>query len=306
MESPLDEFAGQEDAIRQIWWSIVAGSGAKAEPGFFQRVQAIPLIFLQRAIRTGSIQPIVRSDAWKRALRWSFGRHTPVEARLLRGGMRSALRELPRDRFPKRVADLAFHQRLAQPRAVRLVQAVNARNRAGIRSLVGYASRDYARSPNPALLHALAKDIQGMIGLTPWQAGQLRKRWRNLRSQGMAPVEIRRDIHARAAKYIERRSYQIGDRAVLENVGFARHQTWIELQDRGDIPDNALKQWHDQRDGKERRTHREQTMAGAIPLREVYALHGVQHPPSPDFGCRCWEVLVLGDLPATPEEIDLG
>jgi hypothetical protein len=91
---------------------------------------------------------------------------------------------------------------------------------------------------------------------------------------------------------IELRAAAIGERGIIEAVSAARHDTWLLAIENGTLPKSAQKQWMTQNDASVRPTHLMQQDQGPIPIADVYPIQGVDHPPSLDFGCRCWEVLV--------------
>jgi hypothetical protein len=258
---------------------------------FFARLRRLPRRLIEAAIRRGQPGPIFNSPEWRQAVfrvRLQVG---PISEAALRSGYRSGMAELPGGPVRATIADFAAAR--GAPRAVALVQAVDQTTRQTISALIRSASRSYTLNPSAATIDGLVKDIRPLIGLTPKQAAQLRPRWRKLRKGGASLAEIRASVRVSAAGMIDRRAVAIGERGIVEAVGFARHAAWVEARDAGEIPESVMKAWADVADDAVRPSHRAQTKIGPIPLDAVYELHGVLHPPSPDWGCRCFERLII-------------
>jgi hypothetical protein len=250
----------------------------------------IPPGLLERAIRTGSARLVIASQVWTRRVTSAAGLVESVERTLLSRGLRSGLREVPRTQLLSRVATLA--SQAAGPRAAARVASIDAATRQTITALISSAARSYRANPSLATLRQLAAEIKPLIGLTPKQAAQLRRRWRAMRQAGEPEAAIRSAIAQSADRMRAFRAKAIGERGVVEAISAGRHQAWVEARDAGEISPSAMKQWRDQGDERVRASHRAQSRMGPIPLDEVFPLHGVMYPPSPDAGCRCYHVLV--------------
>ena len=111
-------------------------------------------------------------------------------------------------------------------------------------------------------------------------------------SQGDARRAHGRARLKKARAKVALRAKQIADRGTVEAISFARQEAFLEAWGAGELGENPMKLWRNQEDGRVRPTHIEQTLIGPIPLDAIFELHGVQFPPSPDFGCRCWHVLL--------------
>lgn len=252
-------------------------------------LRAIPRRYLETAIRTGSVLPITRSEHYERATRLAIEEVAEIQIRLLSTGLRSGLREVGRSSVWARVAEIAGEH--GAPRAVELIQAVDSQTRRTIRDMIRSASRSYAREPSVETLRKLVEEIRPKIGLTVKQARLIRNRRVAKLAKDLPVAAVDQEMQRQAGNMIRLRARAIGDRGVVESVGFARHEAFVEARDAGDLPENVMKWWQDQADDAVRPDHRAQTQVGPIPLDAIYEFHGVLHPPSPAFGCRCWERL---------------
>ncbi len=282
--NPADRAATDVRALELVFWSPLVAAA------FFRVLRRVSPRVIQEAIRRGSILPIVRSPLWRAAAELALAKTDPIIQRVTRFGLRSGLREVPGTRLGPQVADLAAE--LGAPRAVALVQAVDSKTRRTLSALIRGASRTYSLDPSLQTLRELTAEIRPLIGLTPKQASQVRRKWRALRREDVPEAAIRGSIETQAEGMIARRAAQIGDRGVIEAVSAARHEAWIAARAAGELPVDVLKQWVDQGDEQVRQPHREQSGMGPIPFDVPYPVFGVLHPPAPVFGCRCWEVLV--------------
>lgn len=258
---------------------------------FLARLRRLPRRLIHAAIRRGEPGPIFRSPEYRQAIirvRLQVGE---IEEAVLHRGYRSGMAELPGGPVRSRIANFAAAR--GAPRAVSLIQAVDETTRQTISALIRTASRSYVEEPSLTTLRRLTADIKPLIGLTPKQAAQLRRRWRKMRAGGAPLAEARKLIGRQAAGMIKRRAVAIGERGVVEAIGYARHRAWVEARDAGEISSQVMKVWQDQEDHAVRPSHRAQTRVGPIPLDAEFELHGVLYPPSPDHGCRCWHRLVL-------------
>lgn len=283
--NPADSRRADEAAFARSFWAGAA-SGS-----FFSDLRRTSPVSIQRAILSASIKAITQAPAWQQARRSTAASVEPLETELSAFGLRSGLREVRGTRLGPKVGDLAAE--IGAARALALIQAVDTRTRGTISALVRGAAQRYAREPSPTVLRELAAEIRPLIGLTPKQATRARRLRRELLAAGVPAATARKKTEALAESLIRRRSAQIADRAVIESVAAARHRAWLEARDAGEIDDSAQKAWRDQGDGRVRVSHHGQTLQGPIPLDQPYPVFGVLHPPAPEFGCRCWEVLVL-------------
>lgn len=284
--NPADRARDELEALEAAFWTETLG-------GFLGRLRRIREETLRLAIRSGSVLPITRSREFGAALSAVRDQSSGLFVDLHLRGFRSGLREIPGgSTLWGRLPDLA--EEFGAPRALSLVQGVDGDTRETIRRLVSSASRSYANAPSLNRLRALAEEIRPLIGLTPKQAAMMRRRWKTLERAGLSRDAIRQAVDKSSRRLIELRAKAIADRSVLESVSFARHQSWVEAEAAGEIS-NPFKVWRTQGDDRVRELHAATAALGPIPLNEVYPIQGVMHPPSLDFGCRCWENLVLLD-----------
>ncbi len=267
--------------------------------GFFGDVRRSSPARIQQAIRQGSIQPIVQAPVWQGARERAVARATPIQTDLAAFGLRSGLREVPRTTLVREVAGIA--PGMGELRAVEMIQGVDARTRETISALVRTASAQYQKSPSLKILRELAANLRPLIGLTPKQATTIARARSRLLASGVSGAAVDKRILDMTTAMINRRAALIADRAVIEDVSAARHRAWELAEERGEL-NGPRKTWRDQGDGRVRTRHHTQTLMGPIPLGTPYPVFGVQHPPAPESGCRCWEVLVVLpelDLPLT-------
>jgi len=248
---------------------------------------------IQEAIRSGSIRPITQAPAWQRARSSAVTAAAPVQTDLAAYGLRSGLREVPKTQLVREVASIA--PGMGRQSAVEMIQGVDARTRETVSALVRTASTQYRQAPSLKTLRELASAIHPLIGLTPKQATAVRRQRRALLASGASIADADAVMRRRIEGMIRQRSKMIADRGVIEAVSAARHRAWELAEDAGEL-ENPHKAARNPLDGRERARHRSQALLPPIPLRQPYALFGVQHPPWPAPGCRCWEVLVA--LPA--------
>ncbi len=285
--NPADLAREEEFLLRAILWT----EEPTGRRSFFARLRRVSERAIFAAIRSRSIRPITSSTEWNFALVFARSALELIVNALLRRGYRSGLLDLPsRGDLGVRIATFADER--AGQRAIELIQAIDSKNRRTISKLVRAASRRYAASPDIGTLRDLASKIRPQIGLTPWQSGVV-TRFREKLEIAEAPRSIiEKKVIAKTRGMIANRAAQIADRATIEAISLARHEAWTDAIEAGELRTSARKQWQDQGDAAVRATHAAQTDMGPIRMGEVYPLHGVQHPPSPDFGCRCWEILI--------------
>ena len=259
--------------------------------GFFGDVRRSSSGRIQLAIRQGSIRPITTAPVWKAAHETAVARATPVQTDLAAFGLRSGLVEVPETQLVREVPGIA--PGVGERRAVELIQAVDFRTRQAISVSVRSAARRYRQAPSARLLRDLAGEIRSLIGLTPWQLSQIKKRIRALQSAGFPPDVVRAQTLPLIDRLLDLRAKAIADRAVIETVSEMRYRGWIMAQDAGEIPDSAMKVWRNPLDGRERARHRAQALMPPIPLKQPFPIFGVQFAPAPEAGCRCWNQLAL-------------
>jgi hypothetical protein len=266
---------------------------AAAATFFEEAASSAPRGKVQAAVKTGSPLPIFNSPQWALADQRLQVAVQKVELSLLTGGLKSGASEIPgpAPRLGARIGALAEEH--AGLRAVELAQAIDDKTRAGLRLMIGRASREYAKGQSLGVLRRLEGEVRASIGVTPKQAARI-SAWKEAAKQsGMAPDLISAGVVQRAGSARDLRARMIADRGVIESVSFGRHQSWVEARDLGELPKDVKKTWVNQGDDKVRATHRAQSRVGPIPLDDVYVIMGVMHPPSLDVGCRCHEVLFI-------------
>jgi hypothetical protein len=136
----------------------------------------------------------------------------------------------------------------------------------------------------------MAEQAKGRLGVTRAQARQLEANEKVARRAGLSDRVIERGVAKRAAHAMEVRARFAAEREAIEALNFGRAAAWAEARRRG-IVGPLEKRWQDVGDSRVRASHSAQTRVGWIPWSAVYHLHGVKHPPSPDPGCRCWQVI---------------
>lgn len=273
-------------------WDDEQGALEAAAARFFDRASStVPSSKVRAAVIISSPEPITGSAEWKIAGDKLTTEVQKVELSTVSGAMKAAAKSIPgkAPRFSARIAELA-HQHAGE-RAVALAQAIDDKTREALRDMIGRASRDYAKSQSLGRLRLLEREIRASIGLTPKQALRI-ERWRQAAEAAGVPAEaLALGVSTRAEAAIAIRAHMIGERGVIESIGFARHQSWLEAVAAGDLPATVRKRWMNQGDSHVRPTHRAESRTGPIPLGQLYPIQKVMHPPSRDQGCRCWEVL---------------
>lgn len=282
MSNPLDGYGSEEAALARAVEAFFRSASASAPAG---RVYA--------AVKLGIADPVFGTKEWEEAVKRLVIQIKKVELSTFTGGLASGKAAIP-TRVPSlgaaRLAELAeLH---AGQRAVEMIQAIDEVTREGIKRLIATAAASYVTDQSASTLRRLQEEIRASIGLTPKQAARI-ERWRSIAvASGMPPSSVSAGVVARAAAARDLRARAIAERGVIESVSFARHQAWLEAQDAGDLSPKAMKRWMTQGDDRVRASHRAQSRQGPIPLREIYPIQQVQHPPSKEPGCRCWEVLL--------------
>lgn len=289
MSSPFDGTESLEQGLRQAFWSPSGRSLA----GFFASLRRVPQDLLEQAILERSIVPIVESSAWRSAYRLATHRVSAIQEELAVVGFRSGFAEAHTRVFNERIPLLA--ENLGRARAIELIQAVDRATRENIGRQVRSAAARYARSPSLTTTRDLARSIRPLIGLTPAQASLLRRRERRYVAAGLTPEAVEQKIRRQAERMIELRAAAIADRGIVETINGARQEAWVQALQAGEIPAGSMKAWRDQGDERVRKRHRQQTEQGPIPLEAVFPVFGVQFPPAPEHGCRCWHILVIAE-----------
>lgn len=246
--------------------------------GFFWRLRQTPDRFFRSGIRRSSILPIVRSSWWAQAVEAAQAGTATLLQRAARIAGNAAVRGIPG-------SWRAIIERLADEppelEAVKLIQGVDAKNRRGLSGLIRSAAARYGKDPRPATLTALADEIRPMIGLTPWQAGQVRSFGQELTRQGAPEALVLRQMRKKAGGMILQRSRFIAESGVVEQVAETRHATWLEGLRTGIIDPAVLKRARHQGDRRVRQLHRMQGDLAPIPLEMPYAIFGAARPPWP-------------------------
>lgn len=286
--SPVDAAYREESLLRRL---------LLAPGGWLWRLRRIPLALVERAISIPAPWLIETSEPWRVALAWLRGAIAEPLGRLYRRAERAALVSIPVIGTPRvivpsaallaRAATLA--STAASERALYLASSLDAEARFAMRRLLAGAASRHLLAPSPENLRRLALEVRPQLGLTGKQVERIQAWSTRARAAGVSATEIGEHVRAQVAAGLDLRARSWSSAVVTRGVNAGRLLAYEEAMAAGEL-DRAktVKRWRDVGDDRVRASHRAQTRAGWIPFDAVFALQGVDWPPSRDEGCRCW------------------
>jgi len=274
--NPIDAGAANERALHDALMARMRGIRRIAERD------------IADAVRTGRYGGITQGEAWGAGLDRATAAAHRAEIALLRRGWLQGVKESGAKEL-RAEAD-AFAERWAGQRTASFLAGFEQRTRDNVAREIRNAGARFHRSPNPTAAQRAAERIRTHLGLTRAQARRLEAYQREAAKAELAQRAIDREVARRALAGMESRARMEAEFEAVEAVNFARAAAWAEARRRG-LVGKLEKRWQDMGDSRVRAHHAAQTNEGWIPWSAPYThVGGVQHPPAPEPGCRCWQI----------------
>lgn len=251
--------------------------------GLLWDLRRIPSDALERAVRTGSISHVTGSVEYQRSLQRANLRLRAVHEQLIRDTAQQALSEIGSTMDPADLDDLV--DRLARRQTGRLLRAVDQGTRRNLRRVIRNGRRRYTRMPSS--LDEIVKDARPQLGISYKTGSNIQNRVRAMRSAGIPESRLSLYTRSRQRSALSVRAKAGARHGLSVSVNETRHEIFDIISSSPGVV--MSKRWRHQNDDRVRASHRLQAAVGWIPFDDEYAVFGVQHPPAPVFGCRCYE-----------------
>ena len=259
----------------------------RGQNGLFWDLRRITSAALRKAILRRRIQPILESRRYRDAMSRAARRLREVHREIISAAMSQALREIN-----VQIGDLDFsdlEDQILRDNSRAFLDRMDLAHRKNFSRLVKNASRRYRKNPSEKLLSQLVKDMRPHLALTSRMSSRIQKRIIKLRrAGGLSETNLSIFARSRQRQALSQRAKASASWQLVELVNVSRDAVRRFALSRGLVLD-LWKRWRDQRDGNERKSHRDQSEVGWIPYGDEYAIQGVMRPPSRDPGCRCYD-----------------
>lgn len=251
-------------------------------------IRRIDVLTIADQVRAGRYGGITQGEQWLAGLDRSTAAAARAEAALLRRGWLQGVSEIGDRAKELRGETDAFVGRWTDQRVHSFLATFEADTRRNVARMARNAGARFDRTHNLTLVQRLAERLKARLGLTSRQARQIEAYEREAAKAELPDSVIEREVQRRAQIALEARARFAAEREAVETLNFGRAAAWAEARRRG-LVGRLEKHWRDQGDDRVRATHAEQTREGWIPWGRAYSVFGVQHPPAPEHGCRCYE-----------------